>query len=54
MSVKCPHTDLMARLRSQGKFGEQRGYCSQQCKGWITVYVQKPAVKHQGQSEGKE
>ncbi|HEY1199260.1 MAG TPA: hypothetical protein VGG32_11155 [Thermoplasmata archaeon] len=42
MSKECPHRNLVARLQAQKKFGEQKGYCSQQCKGWVEVFVPEP------------
>ncbi len=42
MSAKCPHNALIARMQRLGKLGPQHGYCSQQCKGFVDVFVPTP------------
>ncbi len=42
--AKCSHRELIFRLQKQRKFGEQRGYCSQQCKMLIKVIVPDPTL----------
>jgi len=42
MGKKCKHNALIKRFQGQGKFGEQEGYCSQQCKKMVKVFVPKP------------
>ena len=43
MSKKdCKHNGLIQRLQKQGQYGQQRGYCSQQCKKLVDVFVPNP------------
>jgi hypothetical protein len=42
MSKDCPHRTLIARFQAQKKYGKQHGYCTQQCKGWVDVFVPEP------------
>lgn len=46
MSKECHHNQLIARLQVDKKYGQQKGYCTQQCRKFVTVNVPAPKLNN--------